>query len=112
MNRFVMKSWVIALAMCVAVSTRGATMCSGESAAVKLDLATGTRAISASETIRYSMAWVDGASADATAVVEVNGETLSSMAGSGAVTWTPQHNGNYTLTHKVMSGVPVEPVAL
>ena len=87
-----------------ALSAHGATMCSGESASVTLDLATGTRAISASETIRYSTAWVDGAAAGATAVVEVNGETLSSMAGSGAVTWTPQHNGDYTLTHKVMSG--------
>ena len=79
-------------------------MCSCESASVTLDLATGTRAISESETIRYSTAWADGAAADATAVIEVNGETLSSMAGSGGVTWTPQHNGNYTFTHKVMSG--------
>ena len=101
MNRFLMIGCVV---LVTALSAHGATMCSGESVAVKLDLATGTRAISASETIRYSTAWVDGAAADAMAVVEVNGETLSSMAGSGAVTWTPQHNGNYTLTHKVMSG--------
>ncbi|MBR6734028.1 MAG: chitobiase/beta-hexosaminidase C-terminal domain-containing protein [Kiritimatiellae bacterium] len=92
------------LIMAMALSVHGATMCSGESASVTLDLVTGTRAISASETIRYSTAWVDGAVADAMAIVEVNGEPLSSMAGSGAVTWTPQHNGNYTLTHKVMSG--------
>ena len=92
------------LIMAMALSVHGATMCSGESASVTLDLVTGTRAISASETIRYSTAWADGAAADATAVIEVNGETLTSMVGSGAVSWTPQHNGNYTLTHKVMSG--------
>ncbi len=101
MNKFLITG---CLFTATALSVHGATMCSGESAAVALDLATGTRAISASETIHYSTAWVDGAAADAMAVVEVNGETLSSMAGSGAVTWTPQHNGNYTLTHKVMSG--------
>ena len=101
MNKFLMTS---CLFVGTALSAHGATMCSGESASVTLDLATGTRAISASETIRYSTAWADGAAADAMAVVEVNGETLSSMAGSGAVTWTPQHNGDYTLTHKVMSG--------
>jgi len=101
MNRYLMIGCVV---LVTALSAHGATMCSGESAAVKLDLATGTRAISESETIRYSTAWADGAAADATAVIEVNGETLSSMAGSGGVTWTPQHNGNYTFTHKVMSG--------
>ena len=101
MNKFLMTS---CLFVGTALSAHGATMCSGESASVTLDLAIGTRVISASETIRYSTAWVEGAAADAMAVVEVNGETLSSMAGSGAVTWTPQHNGDYTLTHKVMSG--------
>ena len=62
------------------------------------------RTARASEAIRYSTAWVDGAAADATAVVDVNGVMLSSVAGSGAVTWTPERNGTYTLTHKVMSG--------
>ena len=104
MNRLFKRSCFIAFTACAVFTVKGATMCSGESASVTLDLATGTRAISASETIRYSTAWVDGAAADATAVIEVNGETLTSMSGSGAVTWTPQHNGNYTLTHKVMSG--------
>ena len=104
MNRFVIKSCFITFAVCMAFQVRGTTMCSGESASVSLDLSTGTRAISASETIHYSTAWVDGAAAGATAVVEVNGEALTSMVGSGAVSWTPQHNGNYTLTHKVMSG--------
>ena len=89
---------------CMALSVHGATMCSGTSASVKLDLATGTRTAAASETIRYSTAWVDGAASGATAVVAVNGETLKSATDSGAVTWTPQHNGSYTLTHKVMSG--------
>ncbi len=104
MNRPVMKSCVIALAVCSAFSVRGATMCSGESASVTLDLATGTRVISASETIRYSTAWVDGAATEATAVVEVNGETLKSATDGGYVDWMPPWNGTYTLTHKVMSG--------
>ena len=104
MNMFFKKSCFIAFAVCVAISVRGATMCSGTSASVKLDLVTGTRTAAASETIRYSTTWVDGAASGATAVVSVNGEMLKSATGSGAVTWTPQHNGNYTLTHKVMSG--------
>ena len=104
MNVFLKKSCFIAFAVCAAFAVRGAAMCSGTSASVKLDLATGTRTAAASETIRYSTAWVDGAASGATAVVSVNGETLKSATGSGAVTWTPQHNGNYTLTHKVMSG--------
>ena len=87
-----------------ALSAYGATMCSGGSASVTLDLSTGTRTAASNETIRYSTAWVDGAAADATVVVEVNGEALNSATGSGAVMWTPQHNGNYILTHKVMSG--------
>ena len=37
-------------------------------------------------------------------MVEVNGEPLISSTGSGAVTWTPQYSGNFTLTHKVMFG--------
>ena len=104
MNRFGMKSCFIAFAVWAAFAARGATMCSGTSASVTLDLATGTRTAATSETIRYSTAWVDGAAADATAVVEVNGETLNSATGSGYVDWTPSRNGTYTLTHKVMSG--------
>lgn len=82
----------------------GATMYEGQSAAVALDLATGTRTAAASEAIRYSTAWVDGAAADATAIVTVNGEMLNSATGSGTVTWTPDRNGTFALTHKVMSG--------
>ena len=104
MNVFFKKSCLIAFAVCAAFTVRGTTMCSGTSTSVKLDLVTGTRTAAASETIRYSTAWVDGAASGATAVVAVNGEMLKSATGSGAVTWTPQHNGNYTLTHKVMSG--------
>ncbi len=100
MNKLVM----IGCAIIVALSVHGATMCSGSSVSVKLDLAIGTRTSGASEMIRYSTAWVDGAASSATAVVAVNGETLKSATGSGSVTWTPQHNGSYTLTHKVMSG--------
>ena len=67
--------------MVMALSAHGATMCSGTSASVKIDLATGTRTAAASETIRYSTAWVDGAASGVTAVVSVNGETLKSAAG-------------------------------
>ena len=104
MNRLVRKTCLITVSACAVFSVRGATMCSGSSASVKLDLATGTRTAAASEVIRYSTDWVDGTVSGATAVVEVNGETLNFATGSGAVTWTPQHNGNYKLTHKVMSG--------
>ena len=90
--------------LATSLSANGATMCSGTSVSVVLDLAMGTRTAAANEVMCYSTAWVDGAASDATAVVEVNGGTLNSATGSGVVTWTPQHNGNYTLTHKVMSG--------
>ena len=104
MNRFFKENCFIAVAVCTAFLVRGATMCSGTSASVNLDLATGTRTAATSEAIRYSTAWVDGAAANVTVVVEVNGETLNSAAGSGVVVWTPERNGTYTLTHKVMSG--------
>ena len=92
------------LIMATVLSVHGATMCSGTSALVKLDLATGMRTAAATETIRYSTAWVDGAAADAMAVVAVNDETLNSAMGTGYVDWTPSCNGTFTLTHKVMSG--------
>lgn len=104
MNKLMMIGSAIAIAASAALSTYGATMCSGSSASVKLDLVTGTRTAAATETIRYSTAWVSGAASGATAVVSVNGETLKSATGSGSVTWTPPGDGNYTLTHKVMSG--------
>ena len=88
----------------MALSANGATMYSCESAAVALDLSTGMRTAAASEMIRYSTAWVDGAAVDAAAVVEVNGETLSAATGSGTVIWTPICGGTYTLSHKVMFG--------
>ena len=78
MNKLVRKSCLIIVAVCAAFTVRGATMCSGTSASVTLDIATGTRTAAASETIRYSTVWVDGAASGATAVVEVNGEMLSS----------------------------------
>ena len=104
MNRLVRKTCLITVSACAVFSVRGATMCSGTSASVKLDLATGTRTAAASETIRYSTAWVDGAASGATAVMSVNGETLKSAMGTGYVDWTPSCNGTFTLTHKVMSG--------
>ena len=103
MNRLSKRSYFIAFVACAIFAVRGATMCSGESASVTLDLATGTRTAGASEMIRYSTAWVDGAASEATAVVSVNGETLNVSTGSGYVDWIPPCNGSYTLTHKVMS---------
>ena len=103
MNKLVMKSCLIAFAVCAAFTIKGATMCSGTSATVKLDLATGTRMAALTERIRYSTAWVDGAGAGAESVVEVNGEALNVSTGSGYIDWTPSSNGTYTLTHKVLS---------
>ena len=82
----------------------GTALCAGESEMVGIDLSTGIRTAVLPERICYSVGWVDGAGADAVAVVEVNGETLNSVVGSGYVEWTPMSNGTYTLTHKVMSG--------
>ncbi len=79
-------------------------LCSGESEMGKVDLVSSTRMAAQTEQICYSSMWEDGAVSEATAVVEVNGETLSSAVGSGYVDWTPMSNGIYTLTHKVMSG--------
>ena len=105
MNRIVMKNFfIIVFALCASFWAHGNTVYSGESAAVALDLSTGMRTAAASEMIRYSAAWVDGATAGATAVVEVNGATLNSATGSGTFSWVPSCGGAYTLTHKVMSG--------
>ena len=104
MNKLIMVGCVVAVAAGAAVSVRGATMCSGESATVTIDLATGTRTAVPPETIRYSTSWVDGATDDAVAVVEVNGVELQSASGMGVVDWSPTRGGTYTLTHKVMSG--------
>lgn len=82
----------------------GATMCSGQSSGVSIDLATGTRTAGLTERIRYSTGWVSGAVSGATADVAVDGVTLKSATGMGYVDWTPDHNGTYTLTHKVISG--------
>ena len=105
MNRIVMKNFfIIVFALCASFWAHGNTVYSGESAAVALDLSTGMRTAAAGEMIRYSTAWADGATAGATAVVEVNGATLNSATGSGTFSWVPSYGGAYTLTHKVMSG--------
>ncbi len=91
--------WVVAALS----SAHGATICSGRSAGTAIDIATGVRTAVLPELIRYSTAWVDGAAADATAVVDVDGELLNAANGNGAVVWAPERNGTYTLTHKVMS---------
>ena len=79
-------------------------LCSGESEMGKVDLASSARMAAQTEQVCYSSTWEDGAASGATAVVEVNGETLTSATGSGYIDWTPISNGTYTLTHKVMSG--------
>ena len=70
----------------------GATMCSGQSSGVSIDLATGTRTAALTERIRYSTGWVSGAASGATADVAVDGVTLKSATGTGYVDWTPDHN--------------------
>ena len=104
MNRFVIKSYFVAITMSAVLSAHGTTLCEGTSTPVPLDLASGPRMAAMTEVIRYSTAWVDGATSGVTVVIEVNGETLSSASGSGNVDWTPLSNGGYVLTHKVMSG--------
>ena len=97
------KLFVLCAALGCGVNLMAATLCSGSSAAVKVNQASGARVAAASEAIRYSTAWETTASG-ATAVVAVNGTTLKSATGTGSVTWTPTRNGTYTLTHKVMNG--------
>ncbi len=97
------KLFVLCAAVGCGTNLLAAMLCSGNSAAVKIDQATGARVSAASEAIRYSAAWETTASG-ATAVVAVNGATLKSATGTGSVAWTPTRNGTYTLTHKVMNG--------
>ena len=47
---------------------------------------------------------VGSAFPDAVALVEIDGEKLSTETGAGFVDWSPTKNGTYVLTHKVMSG--------
>ena len=103
-NKLIVISYSVMIVASTALPSRGATMCEGTSAPVSLDLVTGVRTAVTSETICYSTSWVDGAASDATAVIEVNGEVLNSVSGSGYVDWTPMSNGIYVLAHKVMSG--------
>ena len=82
-----------------------AVLRSGESGTVTIDLTSGTRLVETSERICYSSAWsgAEGATGDAVAVVEVNGETVISASGSGFIYWMPQGDGVYMLTHRVVS---------
>ena len=104
MKRIVVIGYIFAVVTSAIFPAYGDTLCLGESAEVKIDLTTGTRTATASELIRYSVGWVDGAPSGAAAVVEVNGKLLSIVEGTGFVEWMPVSNGTYTLTHKVMSG--------
>ena len=103
MSRLVLNGCFMVFAASTVLSAHGATLCEGESASVKIDLTSGTRTAALTERIYYSSGWANGAGAEATVVVEVNGETIATGAGNGYVDWTPW-NGTYTLTHKVMSG--------
>ena len=83
---------------------KGAYMvCIGESASVTVDVVSGTRTVTATERICCSAAWADDAPTNATAVVEVDGATLSSVHGSGFVDWTPARPGPHVLAHKVIA---------
>lgn len=104
MKQLTMIGCMVTAATSAILPTRGEELCAGESEAVTIDLAVGTRTAALTEQIRYSTGWVEDAGANAVAVVEVNGEVLSSAAGNGFIDWTPTHNGLNTLTHKVMSG--------
>ena len=99
MKRF-LATTLLGLALSAA---HAATLCSGVSSPTIIDLATGTRTASLTETIRYSTAWETSA-AGATAVVAVNDETMNTASGTGSFTWQPTRNGTYTLTHKMMNG--------
>ena len=104
MNKMISVVFVAAMAATVEFSAHGGTLCSGESAATVIDLTAGTRTASLTERIQYSTGWLDGATAESVAVIEVNGDKLSSNSGTGFVDWMPAKNGTYVLTHKVMSG--------
>ena len=91
------------MALILALSAaHAATLCSGDSAATAIDLATGIRQAKRAETIRYSAAWETAAGAQA--VVAVNGDVISGVEGSGSVEWRPTRNGTYTFTHRVLAG--------
>jgi len=91
----------------VALSADAKTYCSGESAQVRADLATGTRIAASTETLTYSAKWCGGNSVKLAA----NGTTLEGaeeLGGSGTYVWTPSGGGAVELTHTVVtSGVPV-----
>lgn len=103
MKGFVVAGFAAVVAASVSLHARGGTLCYGESEATMVDIDSGTRTAAIPERIRFSTGWENGAGADAVAVVEVNGEILSSETGVGFVDWTPRSNGVYVLTHRVMS---------
>ena len=104
MNRLTKIICGFVVAIVASLSAQCGTLCSGESAATIIDLTVGTRTAALTEYIRYSTEWVDGATEDSVAVVEVNGEAISSVSGTGFVDWTPRTNAVYVLTHKVVNG--------
>ena len=97
------KLFVLCTVMGCGVNMMAATLCSGNSAGVKIDQTSGSRVAVASESLRYSSVWVSNA-AGAVAEVAVDGAVIKSATGSGSVVWTPTKNGTYTLTHVVKVG--------
>ncbi len=79
-----------------------ATLCLSDSSLSSIDLTQELRTAKHSEFIRYSTSWFGNAT-DAQASVTVNGSEIASIAGSGAIVWTPTKNGIYTLTHRVLA---------
>lgn len=94
--------------VCATHQSYGETLCSGESSAIVVDLATGTRTAAPTELIRYSTGWESDEGPGVVAEVAVNGVVLNSSEGAGCVEWAPTRNGIYTLTHRVeLEGVQV-----
>ena len=94
--------------VCATYQAYGETLCSGESSAIVVDLATGIRIAAPPELIRYSTGWESDEGSGVVAEVAVNGVVLKSSEGAGSVEWSPTRNGIYTLTHRVeLEGVQV-----
>jgi len=91
---------VCALISVAFVGTALAGAITGSSSPVTIDLIAGVRVAAATEKIIYSPKR-NTSSADATAVVSVNGVEVASGSAAGVYAWTPTSDGTYTLTHAV-----------
>ena len=88
--------------VCAFSTAHAATLCSGMSSPVAIDISVGTRRAALTETIRYSTVW-ETRESGAEVVVTINGETANTASGSGSFSWQPTCNGTYTLTHRVLA---------